>query len=249
MKNVIKIFYFGLSITCFNCGLGEWDVTLYEQKIEGTSKVIYEYDAWGGRDSHSSGIVIIDSTKKFQVNSSKKIPISYFTEITNKTRIKAVKLKKAINNDSISLNPLKKENIEIKDISLEIEHYEQYNGYSDLGCILNTYSFQTFKETKDSLFLYGLKKEFGNNLAGKTSIGFKKGNIKLITDSIGKLNRLEIKELIIKRGNKRKYKKGTAEITERIKNSPVVCLRRYHFKPLIEINRDDFTDYGIFKRK
>ncbi len=219
---------------------------MYIQRIPNSSKVIYDYDAWGGRDSHQFGIVIMDSTEDFEVNKVWNLPISYFTEVPNSSRIHAISLQNA-DDDSIALHPIENQEIRVSDISLVINKYKKYNGYSDAGCILNEYQFQTFKETKDSLYLFGLQEIFGGNLEGKDDVGFKKANIKLIADSNGKLIRLEIKDLFKGKANKHKYKKGTAEIIERTNNSPVVCLRTYYFKHLRTVYSREFTDYGIFK--
>jgi len=229
-----------------SCDDGEWDMYLYIQRIPNISKVIYDYDAWGGRDSHQFGIVLMDSTEDFEVNKVRNLPISYFTEVPNNSRIHAVSLQKAYD-DSISLHPVKNQEIRVSDINLEIENYKEYSGYSDAGCFLNEYEFREFKETKDSLYLFGLQKVFGVILEGKDDVGFQKGNIKLIADSNGKLLRLEIKELFKGKANKHKYKKGTTEVIERTENSPIVCLRTYYFKPLKAIYSSDFSDYGIFK--
>jgi hypothetical protein len=229
-----------------SCGGDDWNTDLYVQRIPNSSKVIYDYDAWGGRDSHKFGIVIMDSTEAFEVNRVRNLPISYFTEVPNSSRIHAISLQKA-DDDSTSLNPTEKQEVRVSDIHLEIDTYKEYSGYSDAGCGLNEYQFQTFKETKDSLYVFGLQKIFGVNLEGRKNVGFQKGNIKLITDSSGKLMRLEIKELFRGKANKHKYKKGTTEVINRTENTPVVCLRTYYFKPLKTIYSNDFTDYGIFK--
>ncbi len=66
------IFFIIISFSLVSCGfekLGDWDISeLYAQKIEGTNKVLYKYDAWGGRDSHVSGFLILDSTKTFKID-------------------------------------------------------------------------------------------------------------------------------------------------------------------------------------
>lgn len=229
-----------------SCSGGEWNTDLYVQRIPNSSKVLYDYDAWGGRDSHQFGIVLMDSTEDFEVNSVRNLPISYFTEAPNGNRIYAVSLQKAAN-DSISLQPIENQEIRVSGTNIEIDSYTEYGGYSDAGCTLNEFQFQFFKETDDSLFLFGLKKIFGVNLAGKVSIGFPKGNIKLHADTNGKLVHLEIKELFKGNAKKHKYKNGTIEVIERTVDSPVVCLRTYYFKPLTTIYSNDFTDYGIFK--
>jgi hypothetical protein len=243
-KLLMSICIVGLLLTFW--GGGKWNTDLYIQRIPNSSKVIYDYDAWGGRDSHKFGIVIMDSTEDFEVNKVRDLPISYLTEVPNGSRIHAISLLKA-KDDSISLHASEKQIIHVSDINLEIDNYAEYSGHSDAECSLNEYLFQAFKETGDSLYLFGLQKDFGVNLEGKDDVGFKKGNIKLIADLNGKLIRLEIQDLFKGKANKYKYKKGTAEIIETTVNSPVVCLRTYYFKPLKTIYSSDFTDYGIFK--
>ncbi|KAB1064948.1 hypothetical protein F6U93_14430 [Tamlana haliotis] len=248
MKDISKIFYFGLLISLSNCGIGEWDVELYQQRIPNSSKVIYEYDAWGGRDSHTSGIVLMDSIEKFKVNSSRKLPISYFSALPNKNRIKSIELKKAVNNDEITLDKIDSKKLNNSGIDIVVDYYEKYSGYSNAACLLNKYEFESFKETNDSLFIYGLDEKFGKNLKDKNSVSFQKGNIKLITDENGKIFRVVIKELFKDNATKFKYKKGTAEITEKITDSPVICFRVYYFLPKKEIYESEFSDYGIYKR-
>jgi hypothetical protein len=243
-RRLKSIYWVALLLT--SCGGGDWNTYLYVQRIPNSSKVIYDYDAWGGRDSHQFGIVIMDSTEEFEVTKVWNLPISYFSQVPNRSRIHAISLQKS-NNESISLHPIKSQTTRVADMDLMIDYYEQYDGYSDAGCGLNKYEFISFRETKDSLYLKGLKEVFGVSLEGKDGIGFQKGNIKLITDSNGKLMRLEIKELFEGKVNKYKYNKGTAEVIERLENTPVVCLRTYYFKPLKTMYSSDFTDYGIFK--
>ncbi len=75
-----------------SCNWGEWHVgELYSQRIEGTSKILYKYDAWGGRDSHASGFIILDSTETFEVNPNNDLQFVYLTEIPNKNYILGAK--------------------------------------------------------------------------------------------------------------------------------------------------------------
>lgn len=247
MRKLAKIFLFALLLSFWGCGNDEWDVTLYQQKIKGSSKVLYEYDAWGGRDSHSYGFVLMDSTETFKVNASQQLPISFLADIPNKSLITGIELNKATNIDNISLEAVTSEKIKIDDIVVAIDFYEKYTGYSDAGCILNEYSFETFRETKDSIFFNGIEKIFGNNLQNQTTAGFKKGNVKLIADENGKLFRLEIKDLFKGIADKHKYKKGTAEIIEKTLGSSVICIRNYYLIPKSDIYVSEFSDFGIFK--
>lgn len=190
----------------------------------------------------------MDSTAKFKVNSSRKLPISYFSALPNKNRIKSIELKKAVDNDEITLDKIDSKKLNNSGIDIEVDYYEKYSGYSNATCLLNEYEFESFKETNDSLFIYGLDEKFGKNLKDKNSVSFQKGNIKLITDENGKIFRVVIKELFKDNATKFKYKKGTAKITEKITDSPVICFRVYYFLPKKEIYESEFSDYGIYKR-
>jgi len=92
MKTLIFFFLLlGLCFTLTSCGFGSWNIhELYAQKIEGISKFLYKYDAWGGIDANASGYVILDSTETFQVNVSNDLPFTYLLEIPNKTTVKGV---------------------------------------------------------------------------------------------------------------------------------------------------------------
>ena len=190
----------------------------------------------------------MDSTVKFKVNSSRKLPISYFSALPNKNRIKSIELKKAVDSDEITLDKIDSKKLNNSGIDIEVDYYEKYSGYSNATCLLNEYEFESFKETNDSLFIYGLNEKFGNNLKDKNSVSFQKGNIKLITDENGKIFRVVIKELFKDNATKFKYKKVTAEITEKITDSPVICFRVYYFLPKKEVYESEFSDYGIYKR-
>jgi hypothetical protein len=173
MKKHKKSIYL-VALFLSSCGGGEWNTDLYIQRIPYSSKVIYDYDAWGDRDSHQFGIAIMDSTEDFEVNKVRNLPISYFNEVPNNSRIYAISLQKA-DGDKMSLHPIENQETRVSDIDLRIDSYEEYSGYSDAGCILNEYQFQSFKETEDSLYLFGLQKIFGVNLEGKENVGFQKG--------------------------------------------------------------------------
>ena len=190
----------------------------------------------------------MDSTEIFKLNSARKLPIYYLSDIPNRKQINSIGLKKAINNDSITLKIIESKNIQNNGIDIKVDYLEGYSGYSDATCLLNKYKFDTFKETDDNIYFYGVEKVFGNNIKNTTKVSFQKGNIKLITDDNGKLFRVEIRELFKDNATKFKYKKGTNEMTEKITNSPVVCVRTYYLIPKNEMNESEFSNYGIYKR-
>ena len=64
MKNSFQITLLILISGCLGYPT-EWDIELWEQKIENSNLSVYKFDAWGGRDSNVSGLKIIESSKGF----------------------------------------------------------------------------------------------------------------------------------------------------------------------------------------
>ena len=161
MKNIVKIFCFGLLISLYGClpGMGEWDITLYEQKIEGTSKAIYKYDAWGGRDSHKAGYAILDTTEIFNIQGLKNISLDYLIEIPTKNLVEAVRIDDFPYKEMEKMNetyiPTKFEEKEIQGINIKTKHYQE-KGYRQVSSRGLSYEFSDFQETKDSIYFYDL---------------------------------------------------------------------------------------------
>lgn len=139
--------------------MGEWDITLYEQKIEGTSKAIYKYDAWGGRDSHKAGYAILDTTEIFKIQGLKNISLDYLIEIPTKNLVEVVRIDDIPYKEMEKMNetyiPTKFEEKEIQGINIKTKHYQE-KGYRQLNRIGLSYEFSDFKETKDSICFYDL---------------------------------------------------------------------------------------------
>ncbi len=89
MKYYVRLAFL-LVLPLYGCGFAEWNVELYVQKIEGTSKCLYKYDAWGGRDSHIAGYVVLDSTEKFEINSRNDLGFYYLQEVPTQRTIRGV---------------------------------------------------------------------------------------------------------------------------------------------------------------
>lgn len=213
--------------------------TLFTQKIEGSDLLLVDYNVWYGRDGNTTGKTILKTTKDFDFREIDEIPFSYIENITNKNingvafvRPETRDLKEKIRNKSMTI-----ENIDVNTTF--------YNRYSSSGpCMLNKYKFNSFIETKDSLIFLGLDKIFGNAKTDSAKIGFKKGNIKIVSDSIGKLYRLEIEEMIlVKKGN------PLTDISDfsNNENLATACLRIYYMEPDSIIYENEFSEYGIFK--
>ena len=139
MKNKLFIILIGFSILFQSCGLsdfGEWDLSgLSVLKIEGSSKVLYKYNAWGGIDSHAFGYRLMDSTEIFEVNVNADLPFYELISIPNKNKIIGLKhecekscgeyYEKAIPNYiPIEIKNSVKSNIKIENLIY------QYKGYS-----------------------------------------------------------------------------------------------------------------------
>jgi len=94
MKINYFIIFFTSIILLQNCGdsdFGKWNVDgISVLKIEGTSKAIYKYSAWGGRDSHAYGFKLMDTTDIFEVNKNGDLPFNRFTELPNKNKISGI---------------------------------------------------------------------------------------------------------------------------------------------------------------
>ena len=230
MKNITKIICFGLLTSLYGClpGMGEWDITLYEQKIEGTSKSIYKYDAWGGRDSNVNGYAILDTTETFTIERIKKLSFYQLAEIPNKNLIQTIdrqsipyeKEKKL----EMTFVPVKTEEMTSEGIKVETKLY-QTKGVRERSRGYLRAEFETFKETRDSLFFYNL-----NNL---DSLRIKKGNVIIRQGEDKKIIEIEIKHLILSNDGK----------------DEIISNMRYRLKPKTETKSNEFSNYGIFKEK
>ena len=86
-----QIIFSILIFILYGCESPKWNISeLYAQKIEGTSKILYKYDAWGGRDSHVSGFIILDSTKPFEIDLKNNLSLLNLSEIPNKEKIEGI---------------------------------------------------------------------------------------------------------------------------------------------------------------
>ena len=199
MKTLIFfIFLLGLCSTLSGCGFGDWEVDeLYAQKIEGTSKILYKYDAWGGRDSHASGYVILDSAKIFQVNLSNDLPFTYLLEIPSKTFVRGISTdcdnscgedyKKAIP----IFTPIKQVNTKRQDFSI-INIVYQYKGFAERDGGFESFKFEEFKETRDSLWFYNLNEFEHGNRKHVDSLKFKKSDVAINQDKSSNISKIII---------------------------------------------------------
>ena len=217
----------------YSCGYGEWETTLYAQKIEGTSKVLYKYDASGGRDSMVSGYLILDSTEIFEVDLPKNLPFSYLVEIPNKEYILGVDFEEPDyenldNNQKKIFTPIKNLNTGEQNIEIKTKIY-QYSGFMSRNGGYDEYEFESFKETRDSLFFYNLEDVKSLKPKQLENLKFKKRNVVIMQYANKEVIAIRIEDLILSNNN------------ELISNIT------YSLIPKKKLNSNQFTAYGVFK--
>jgi len=234
---IFFVFLFELAIALSGCGFGDWDVDeLYAQKIEGTSKLLYKYDAWGGRDAHAFGFAILDSTERFQVNLKNDLPFTDLAEPPSKTCIRGVSFecdnscgdnyKKA----TPIFTPIKQENIKRQNFTITHIIY-QYKGYAERSRGLETFQFETFQETRDSLLFYNLNGVASMNGKHLDSLKLKKTDVAIMQSSKHDIIKIVVADLVIG------------------KNLDEIILNQtYSLTPKNKLSSKAFSDYGIFKQ-
>jgi len=232
-KNLISIFILSFF---FNSCSREWSTALYVQKIEGTSKILYKYDASGGRDTMVSGYILLDSTETFEVDISKNLPFSYLEDIPNKKLIKGIEFEQP--NYENSSNDVKKNFAPIKESSLSENGLKiktklfQYEGFMERNSGLGTFEFENFKETRDSIIFYNLNDIKSMEPEHLDSLKIKKTNIVIRQKKNLEIISIDIEDLILS--------KNTSEI---------ISNKTYFLTPKKKMKSNSFTDYGIFKEQ
>jgi hypothetical protein len=238
MKRFVHLaILFGLLFFLDGCGFGEWEVDeLYLQKIEGTSKFLYKYDAWGGRDSHNAGYVILDSSEKFEVNFKNDLPFYYLLEVPTQTSVKGVShiCDNSCGEDFKSappiLKPIKKEETERRDIKI-VNLIYQYKGFAERSGGFESFKFEDFKETRDSLWFYNLDEFEHGNRDHVDTLKFRKTDVAIAQDKNFNIIKIVIEDLIVDQ--------PINEIKSNI---------TYHLTPKTKLSSKSFSDHGIFKQ-
>lgn len=238
MKKQIFFFSFLIISFCFySCGSGEWDISeLYVQKIEGTSKVLYKYDAWGGRDSNANGFIILDSTETFKINLKNTLSFNKLAEIPNKTKIQGI-TSECYNScednyykSSPIFKPMRIAKYQSNNINIERIIY-QYRGYSEKDGGLERYAFEKFTETKDSLFFYNLDDVESMVGIHLDELKLKKGEVYLQQTENGTIEKIIVKQITLD--------PITKEFIEG---------RTCHLKPKTKTFAKEFSKIGIFRK-
>ena len=236
----MKVKFSPITISLFlfyGCGFGktEWTIDkLFVQKIEGSSKVIYNFSAWGGLDSNPHGFVILDSTETFEVEVNNILPIYQLSEIPNKMSIEGIThdcygtCGEPYYKSSTIYKPMKTDVKNEKDINLTTRIY-QYKGYSESSSG-GRFQFEKFKETKDSLYFYNL-------------------------NDIESMEEYHLDELKIKKGEIYLYLNKKNEIDKIIANSvelnpqtkSIVKISNFTLTPKYNLRNEDLSQRGIFR--
>lgn len=244
MKTSRKLFIsLGFAMILAGCK-PSWDVTLYSQKIKGSNKIIYKYDAWGGRDSHKFGFAILDSVDEFDMSEISYLPGSYFAETPTKDYIKLINirnLEKPTTPKNTILTPSKKHSKNIMGFKVDIIEYNETYGSSPITSLME-YEFDIVKEKDDSLTFENVTRKFGIELPSKVS--FPKGNIVIDEDSTGTVHRISIEKFIKAKGEIYKPTKPL----EIVPGQAIIGFATFYFLPKRMLKSSSLTNYGIFKK-
>jgi len=225
MRKIFKfVFCIGLICVFYSCSYGEWNITLYVQKIEGTTKALYKYDAWGGRDSHLSGYTILDTTETFEISKRKELPISYLLEIPRKNLIFATE---ETYESGDSFNPIDRYIINEQGIEIQIK---KYTNFSEKSWLRGQFVFGSFKETRDSLFFYNLDDTISMNPEHINCLKLKKINVYVSQDKNKQVSQITIDDI-------------------ELSKDTIISQKTYFLNPKTRLTLDNFSDYGIFKEK
>ena len=238
MKTQLTNYYVFFIIFIFfnSCGKQKWDTTIYTQKIEGTTKILYKYDASGGRDTMVSGYIILDSTETFEVDISKNLPFSYLEDIPNMKNIKGVNFEKP-DYENIDkkvkeiFTPLNKISETEEEIEIKTKIY-QFQGFSKRSGGLGTFEFENFKETRDSIIFYNLNDIKSIEKKHIDSLKLKKNNIVIRQNNKSEIIEINIEDLILSK-----------------KTNEIISNKTYYLIPKTKIKSNLFSDYGIFKEQ
>lgn len=226
-----------MTIIFCSCGKHEWyDKTVYLQKIENSSNILYKYSAWAGRDGHFVGLILLDSIDNFEINDSNKLPFLSLKDIPNKNTIKGftTNYPKTSGTEYYKTKPIYTpiNNQETKEKGIVVSNsIYQYRGYSEKSGGYNKLIFENFKETKDSLFFYKIYNYRNPNSKFSDVLKFKKLNITIYQKKDKLVQSIDIEDTQISKTNNK-----------------IISNIKYSLFPNKKIKSNQFSNYGIFKQ-
>jgi len=213
----------------------EWRIdSLFVQKIEGSSKLIYNFNAWGGRDSNLYGFIILDSTEKFKVEVENILPIYQLSGIPNKLNIEGVThdcygtCGEPYYKSTSILKPMKIDITNNQGINLITRTY-QYKGYSE-SSNSGRFQFDKFKETKDSLYFYNLNDVESMEEYHLDELRIKKGEIYLYVNKNNEIDKINAQ---------------VVQLSPKIKS--LIKISNFTLTPKYKVRNEDLSQRGIFR--
>jgi hypothetical protein len=96
--------------------------------------------------------------------------------------------------------------------------------------MFESFQFEEFKETRDSLWFYNLDEFEHGNRKHVDSLKFKKSNVAISQEKSSNIIKIVIEDLIINRAS-----------------NEIISNITYHLTPKNKLSSNSFSDYGIFK--
>lgn len=217
------VFLILIIFCCLSCRT-KWDVALWRQKIEGSKLSLYKFDAWGGRDTHVPGVIILDSLAGFkQSDVLEGDDISFLKSIPNKDTINVIYSSQ--DNDNQNIDNYKISNLVVNTTICD------FNDRTTKGCLLKCYDFKSFQETRDSLIFFSNTSRSVNG-QDFDRISVPKGNLYLMTSNDNKKVVNVTSEKVMFHDNKK---------------IPRISITTIEFYPIGDVKVTEFSDYGIYK--
>ncbi len=163
----MRFIYYLITAFLFSSCIQNYDLgDLYTQEIESSDNLIYYYLASSNlNDSYKVGYEILDKAQYFEIDEVERKEFRMFSKLPTKDTIFVIGNKKG--ESSIP-----------KYHSTEFENYKgmivqtDYYQYSYSTSMNYTYQFSSFKETKDSLFLYRIEGKYSSIFGDNNEVGF-----------------------------------------------------------------------------
>jgi hypothetical protein len=163
MKSAIYIF--GLFLLT-SCGRGYELSELYIQEIETSDKTIIEYGAWSTlNDGAKYGTTILKKNESIDIRDAEQMSFSFLIGKPTKDTLFVIGLKEGGKRIPKYIST---EISKLKGMIIKTDLYSY-----EIGTSHNlTYKFSSFRETRDSLIISGIEKDYFNLPTEKNEIGF-----------------------------------------------------------------------------